>query len=153
MPSLPAVSICRNCSCRTENYAAGDAGSIPRVQGRQATVITQPGRQLPLRSRSGPGEGAGAGQRGHGRGEGAARHLRTALFMLLQNVQRPCFSGCRSGSHSVRGSTFRIVSSFTFFPRGSRLLGRGQRLLRRPSPGEMSAQAHAHAALPVWSLG
>lgn len=64
-----------------------------------------------------------------------ARRLRTALFMLLQNVQAGLvfLDDQGAGSHSVRDSTFRIVSSFTFFPRSSQLLD-WERVATLPGP-------------------
>lgn len=57
-----------------------------------------------------------------------------------------------SGSHSIRGSTFRIVSSFTFFPRGSRLLGWRQRLLRPAVPWrDVSSGPRGRADVSSWS--
>lgn len=80
-----------------------------------------------------------APEREQGRERGRGRRRRRtppedSFIYAPENVQRPCFSGCPSGSHSVRGATFRIVSSFTFFPRGSRLLGPRQRLLSLAAP-------------------
>lgn len=82
-----------------------------------------------------------------------ARRLRTALFMLLQSVQPGLvfLDDQGAGSHSVRDSTFRIVSSFTFFPRSSQLLD-WERVVTLPGPvppGKMPAVAHADPELLV----
>lgn len=77
--------------------------------------------------------------------------LRTALFMFLLNGQAGLVFLDRPehcGSHSTHESTFRIVSSFTFFPCSSWLrAGRQWSLLLGEPPGTMLALKSADPVL------
>lgn len=133
-PRCQRVSICKNYRCRTEKYAADEAGKHPSCPGQTGHFHhTARHGQLPLCSTSCSGSRSGAagslqGERRRTPPEDsfiyAPAECTTALFFWMSE----------SSSHSVRGSTFRIVSSFTFFPRGSRLLGWRQQLLHPAVP-------------------
>ena len=84
--------------------------------------------------------------------DATARRLRTALFMLLQNVQAGLvfLDDEGAGSHSVRDSTFRIVSSFTFFPRSSQLLD-WERVVTLPGP--VPRKDASSGSCRPWALG
>lgn len=111
----------------------------PSCSCRQAVITQGAGSSPWLRSGSRDGSGVAAGG-------GAARHLRTALFMLLRMYNGLVFLDVRAAHiASVVPHLESCLHSHSFrAAHGS--WARDSDCSARPPPGEKSAQAHVHAA-------